>query len=178
MDIVTIECPNCGAAVQRNKGEYFGKCPYCGVEVGFDEMKEEVQFVEMQNRINDLNWKITTDKQYKKQLAKWNKGRNRLYFISCLFSTVGFLFAILSTEDDDAFITLGVSLILLALLTLFIGAPLKCIGYPALFEGNEDFASTKISRLGLLVKVTGIGFLLLCGTALCSAIVYAIFSGV
>ena len=176
MNIIKIDCPHCGAAVERKENEYFGVCPYCGCEVCFDEARAEAEVVDLRKKVNDLDWKITTDKQYKKQLAKWKKGRNRTYLVSCLFSTAGFLFAMLSKEEDDASITIGVSLLILAVLLIIVGAPLHCMNYPGFFEGNEDFESTKTSRLGMLGKVTGVGFLLLCGSAFCSAIICAIFS--
>lgn len=176
MNIVTIDCPHCGAAVERKKDEYFGVCPYCGCEVCFDDIKAESEVTGLRKKVNDLDWKITTDKQYKKQLAKWKKGRDRLYLISCLFSIAGFTFAMLSKEEDDASINIGMGLLIIALLLIIIGAPIHCLGYPAFFEGNEDFAGNKISRFGLLGKVVGTGFLLLCGTAFISAIIYAIFT--
>ncbi len=176
MNIVTIDCPHCGAAVERKENEYFGVCPYCGSEVCFDEAKAEAEVVDLRKKVNDLDRKITTDKQYKKQLEQWKKGRNRTYLVSCLLSTAGFLFAMLSKEEDDASITIGISLLILAVLIILIGAPLHCLQYPAFFEGNEDFSGSKTSRFGLLGKVTGVGFLLLCGSAFCSAIICAIFS--
>lgn len=176
MKIISIQCPHCGAGVERKENEYFGICPYCGSEVCFDDIKAESEVAGLRKKVNDLDWKINTDKQYKKQLAKWKKGRDRLYIISCLVSTAGFLFAMLSKEDDDAFINIGMGLLILAVLLLFIGAPLHCMNYPGFFEGTDDFKSTKTSRLGLLGKVTGIGLLLLCGSAFCSVIIYAIFS--
>ncbi len=176
MKIISIQCPHCGAAVERKENEYFGVCPYCGSEVCFDDIKAESEVTGLRKKVNDLDWKINTDKQYKKQLAKWKKGRNRTYIVSCLFSTAGFLFSMLSKENDDAFINVGVGLLILAVLLILIGAPLHCMSYPGFFEGNEEFESTKTSRLGLLGKVTGVGFLLLCGSAFCSAIICAIFS--
>ena len=176
MDIISIQCPHCGAGVERKQNEYFGVCPYCGSEVCFDDIKAESEVADLRKKVSDLDWKITTDKQYKKQLAKWKKGRDRLYIISCLFSIVGFLFVMLSKEDDDDFINIGMMLLIAAVLIIIIGAPLKCMGYPGFFEGTEDFKSTKTSRFGLFGKVTGIGLLLLCGSAFCSTIIYAIFS--
>ncbi|WP_294410964.1 hypothetical protein [uncultured Ruminococcus sp.] len=176
MNIIKIDCPHCGAAVERKQNEYFGTCPYCGSEVCFDDIKAEAEVEGLRQKVSDLDWKLTTDKQYKKQLSTWKKGRDRLYIISCLFSTVGFIFVMISKEEDDASVTIGMGLLILAVLFVLIGAPLHCLKYPAFFEGNEDFSGNKISRFGLLGKVVGIGLLLLCGTVVCSAIVCAIFN--
>ena len=44
MNIVSIECPNCGGRIDRDKSEYFANCPFCGTEVCFDEIKGEAQY--------------------------------------------------------------------------------------------------------------------------------------
>ena len=54
MDIVLIKCPNCGGNIERQKGEYFSKCPYCGAEVCFDEIKEEAQLGVLKDKIDIL----------------------------------------------------------------------------------------------------------------------------
>ncbi len=174
MKIISIQCPHCGAAVERKENEYFGVCPYCGSEVCFDDIKAESEVTGLRKKVNDLDWKITTDKQYKKQLAKWKKGRDRTYIVSCIFFTAGFIFAMSSKEADDAFVNIGMGLMILAVLLMFIGSSLHCMSYPGFFGGNEDFKNTKTTRLGLLGKVIGVGLLLLCGTAFCSAIICAI----
>ena len=88
MDIVKIQCPNCGAPIERKQGAYFGKCPFCGVEIGFDEMKEEVQFGDMQNRINVLENQNQIVLAHRKALDKWLKGRTimfiAVFITSCL----------------------------------------------------------------------------------------------
>jgi len=176
MDIISIHCPHCGAAVERKQNEYFGTCPYCSSEVCFDDIKAEAEVEGLRQKVSDLDWKMNTDKQLKKQLAKWKKGRDRTYIVSCLVSIAGFLFAFLSKEGNDDSVMIGVMLLIIAVLLLFIGASLHCMNYPGFFDGNEDFKSTKTSRLGLFGKVVGIGLLLLCGTAFCSLIICAIIS--
>ena len=86
MDIVEIECPNCGAPVERKQGDYFGKCPFCGVEIGFDEMKEEVQFGEMQNRINILENRDAVDMSHRRSLDRWLRSRNIMMAVMGIFS--------------------------------------------------------------------------------------------
>ena len=51
-DIVTITCPHCGGQVDRVDNAFFAKCPYCGIEVAFNEIKEEVQVGEYRERID------------------------------------------------------------------------------------------------------------------------------
>ena len=91
MDIVEIECPNCGAPVERKQGEYFVKCPFCGVEIGFDEMKEEVQFGEMQNRINILEKRDAVDMSHRRSLDRWLRSRNIMMAVMGIFSFLGFM---------------------------------------------------------------------------------------
>ena len=176
MKIISIQCPHCGAGVERKKDEYFGSCPYCGSEVCFDDIKDESEVIGLRNKVSDLDKRLNDEKQFKQQMAKWKKKRDRFYFIICIMSFVGFLCVSLSNSSEDGFIALGVGLLLSALGAMLIVAPLKCADYPIFKEENKPFMSENITKMGLLLKFLGIGFLLFCGTAFCSAIVYAIFN--
>ena len=175
MDSIKIDCPHCGAAVERQKGEYFGKCPYCGAEVCFDDIKAESEVTGLRDKVNDLDWQITSEKQYKKQLAKWNKNRGREYIIPCIMSFLGVLSVSLSTDENDDSVMIGIMLIICALLLLFISSVLKCLNHPAFVPGNEEYAGGKPSMLRMMGELLGAGFLLLCGSAFLSVILCAIF---
>ncbi len=175
MNIISIQCPHCGAAVERKKDEYFGVCPYCGSEVCFDDIKTETEVIGLRNKVSDLDKRLNDEEQFKQQMSKWKKQRDRLYIITSLMSFAGFLCAILSESTEDNFIALGATLMIASLMTLLIAAPLKCANYPTFKEQNKKFSSDNVTKLGVLFKFLGTGFMLLCGTAFCSAIVYAIF---
>ena len=169
MNIVTIDCPHCGAAVERKQNEYFGTCPYCGCEVCFDEAKAEAEVVGLRDKVSDLDKHLNAEKQYKQQLAAWEKKRTRLYLITGVMSFVGFLCTVLSSDSEDGYIAIGVTLILGALFGLLTVSLLRCADCPKPVDADTP-------KKGSFLKVFGTGFIILCGTAFLSAIIYAIFS--
>lgn len=173
MDIISIQCPHCGAGVERKQNEYFGVCPYCGSEVCFDDIKTEAEVIGLRNKVSDLDKRLNDEKIYKQQLAHWKKTRDKVYIITCIMSFFGFLCAILSDDSEGNLIAIGVTLLLISVFTLLIYSPLKCAGHPAFDVKNKNFGEN-ISKAGMLFKFLGVGFLLICGTAFCSAIIYAI----
>ena len=77
-DLVTIECPNCGGKMVRKTDEYFAKCQFCGGEVCFDEIKEEVQLGvykkkinKYENTINSYRQDYAIDESKRKSLKQW-----------------------------------------------------------------------------------------------------------
>ena len=88
MDIITLECPNCGAKVVRQKNEYFATCPYCGVEVCFDEIKGEAakgQIDELKDSVEGYKKEKEIIDEGRENLKRWSRWRNILYAsITCL----------------------------------------------------------------------------------------------
>lgn len=166
MSIVEIQCPKCGAAVERKENSYFAKCRYCGCEICFDEAKAESEVAGLRGRVNDLDSRLSREQQYKQQMKKWEKKRNIMYTVTGAMSFVGFLFAILS-DGDDGFIAAGVMLIIFALMGLLIASLMICARVPVPTDG-------KPSRVSKLFRTLITGFFLLCGTAFLSAMIYAI----
>ena len=166
MGIIEIQCPKCGAAVERREGSYFAKCRFCGCEVCFDEAKAESEVAGLRGRVNELDSRLSIETRNKQQQKKWEKKRNLMYLITSVMTFVGFLFAILSNGDDDC-MAIGALLIISAFFGLIIASPLICIEPPPFDEG-------RLSKLGRLFKTIGTGFVLMCGTAFISAIIYAV----
>lgn len=82
MDIITLECPNCGAKVVRQKNEYFATCPYCGVEVCFDEIKGEAakgQIDELKDSVEGYKKEKEIIDEGRENLKRWSRWRNILY---------------------------------------------------------------------------------------------------
>jgi hypothetical protein len=166
MGIIEIQCPQCGASVERKEGSYFAKCRYCGCEVCFNEAKAEAEVAGLRGRVNDLGSRLSMETRNNQQQKKWEKKRNLMYMITCVMSFVGFLFVILSDGDDDC-MAIGALFIISALMGQLIASCLMCIAPPPSDVG-------RLSKLGRLFKTIGIGFILMCGTAFISAITYAI----
>ncbi|SHM69835.1 hypothetical protein [Ruminococcus flavefaciens] len=168
MDIIKIDCPHCGAAVERKKDEYFGVCPYCGSEVCFDDAKAEAEVIGLRDKVSDLDQRINDDKQYKQKLAVWEKKRNRMYIITGIMTFIGFLCAAFSDSEEGALIACGVMLILASLAALLIVSILRCGDCPKPIDENTP-------KKGNFLKVFGIGMVIQCGAAFLSAIICAIF---
>lgn len=168
MNIIEIQCPKCGAKVERKKDSYFAVCHYCGCEVCFDEAKAESEVAGLRGRVNDLGSRLNKEQQYKQELKKWKRKRNIMYAVTGTMSFFGFLFTTLSSNVDDGYIAAGVTLILGALFGLLLTSIILCSFHPVPVD-------EKPSKVGGLLNTLGTGFLLLCGAAFLSAIIYAIF---
>ncbi|MCR5601426.1 MAG: IBR domain-containing protein [Ruminococcus sp.] len=177
MDIISIQCPHCGAGVERKKDAYFGTCPYCGSEVCFDDAKAEAEAIGLRGKVSDLDKRLNAEKQYKAAMKLWIKKRNRMYTITSLLFFLGFLAAVVSDDEEGDLIAIGVMLIMIALFSHIVCSILKCANYPLFRDEYKDFAIDNVSKTGLLFKTIGMGFLLMGGAAFCSAILYAIIHG-
>ena len=82
---------------------------------------------------------------------------------------MGFLCTVLSSDSEDGYIAIGVTLILGALFGLLTVSLLRCADCPKPVDADTP-------KKGSFLKVFGTGFIILCGTAFLSAIIYAIFS--
>ncbi len=91
MDIVSIKCPNCGAPVERKGSEYFAKCPYCNLEVSFDEIKEEAQIDELKDRIGSYEKMQSFDANKRADLHKWTVIRNVAFAVVGVLNFCGFV---------------------------------------------------------------------------------------
>ncbi len=171
MDVIKIQCPNCGASVERKNNEYFGVCDYCGSEVCFDDIKSEAEVADLRGQVNTLDRRIGAENEYKQKLAAWEKKRNRMYIITGAMSFVGFLLAALSVTEDDAFIVLGVTLLLGAVIGLTILSIYRTADCPKPTDPNAP-------RKGGFFRIFGTGALILSGAAFLSVIFAVIFCGV
>ena len=95
-DLVTIECPNCGGKMVRKADEYFAKCQFCGGEVCFDEIKEEVQLGvykkkinKYENTINSYEKDYANDESKRKALKQWMFKRNVSMAVSTIVTFSG-----------------------------------------------------------------------------------------
>lgn len=178
MDIVEIECPNCGAPIERKQGEYFGKCPFCGVEIGFDEMKEEVQFGEMQNRINILEKRDAVDMSHRRSLDRWLRSRNIMMTVMGIFSFLGFM--LVGTKEDtsssDKFITgIGVLCMLIAIAMLFVVPIISASLFPGYRSPNMPQVPKENSKIRMWVKLAFTGILVCLAGAIIAYIVSECF---
>ena len=141
MDIVTIECPNCGGRIDRAGDGYFANCPYCGTEVCFDEIKEEIQS-------GELN-----------KLRKWLKWRNIAFAAFWTLSFFAFFFVGLSTSLDpgnDALVGIGAVMFIMLFMLFFAGPAVLSTCYPDydLINGHVSYSD----RLVMWGKLAAISF--------------------
>ena len=90
MEVVSIECPNCGARIERKNNEYFAKCPYCGVEVAFDEIKEEAQIGELKDKVRTFEKTAGEDEEWRRKHRKWRTIRIVGLAVVGVFNFCGF----------------------------------------------------------------------------------------
>ena len=166
MDIVKIQCPSCGASVERKNDEYFGVCPYCGSEVCFNDARAEAEVNDLRGQLNSLDQRLDEEKMYKQQLAVWEKKRSRMYIITGIMAFLGFLFVTLSEDSEGALIAIGVMLLFGAVIGLIFFSILRAADCPK--PNNGGGAQSTIN----FFKIFGIGVLILCGAAFLSIIFY------
>lgn len=90
MDVVSLECPNCGGRIERKGSEYFARCPFCDTEVAFDEIREEAQIDELKDRIGTYEQRASEDEAKRARLHKWIMIRNLLLAIIGVLNFCGF----------------------------------------------------------------------------------------
>ena len=111
MSMISMECPNCGASVKRKKNQYFANCPYCGVEVAFDEIREESK--------GDVRG----------QIIRWKRIRNICLSVIGVLCFCAFAFAG-AKSNGDILVGIGTVCMILAV-TMIITAPIILGGkYP------------------------------------------------
>ena len=157
MELITLNCPNCGGVIQRKIDQYFVRCPYCGSEVAFDGIKEEAQLNGYKMRINDLEQSENADRKNREDMLRWIKARNIFMIIMSIahflsFSIVGYQVSI----DGDNWIGLGAIFFLISYgIYLFVNPFLAAIypAYNALSKRTE-----KGGKVIMWLKLMAIGF--------------------
>ena len=165
MSMVTIECPKCGGQVKRKKNEYFAFCPYCGAEIGFDEIKEEAQLGKYIERIDTLEKNEQESRGNREQMSKWLKLRNGMLI---LMTTLNFLGTCVEAGASLIFpnvwdyLTWGALAGVLCAAAVgiwLIGTPIVALRYPCydVFQEKKE----KAGRIKMLLLLAGIGVVLL-----------------
>ncbi len=163
-DIIAIACPHCGGRVQRENNAYFAKCPYCGSEVAFNEIKEEAQIGAYRERLDVLEQYENTDRAKRLTMQKWTRNRNIVFAILSILNFLGFFFVgISSYTEDDNWVGPGSILFLITFAGLLIAVPYFAVNYPgynALYKKDEKFG-----KLKMWVKLWAVAISLLLVTA-------------
>lgn len=132
MSIISIECPNCGANVNRKENEYFATCPFCGSEVAFNELKEEAAAGDYIDRINELEEEKDNDEKIRLKLKNWYNMRNGLFAIVGLFHWIGFSIVGSHLNDrDDTVVGIGVIFCMISWICFLFSPALLAAIYPA-----------------------------------------------
>ena len=172
MDIVMIKCPNCGGNTERRDGEYFSKCPYCGTEICFDEIKEEAQIGALKNRLNTLEENDREVQSVRDRLKLFYKFRNIYFAVISLLMIFGFTIITFADSDDPADETklgLGSVSVLISLMISFFVPMMLAAYYPSynIVTGKNDpkakilmWIKLALISVGLLVLSMIIAFLI------------------
>lgn len=174
MDVVSIECPNCGAKIERKPGEYFVTCKYCGGEVCFDEIKEEAQIGRLKSKLDVLEKKDKDEEAVRKSLQSWVKKRNITLGIMSFLQCFGFFLVGCSGEDpaDDGLVGLG-SMCILAAIGMLIAAPIVLGAlYPDynILSGQKD----STARIKMWLKLFGISLCICLVSAILAFVILSI----
>ncbi len=162
MDIVALECPNCGAKVVRQKNEYFATCPYCGVEVCFDEIKGEAakgQIDELKDSVEGYKKEKEIIDEGRENLKRWSRWRNILYASITGLVFFGFFFIGLSTGPDpgeDTLVGIGSVIMIFAIMLFFSGPTALGLSYPDydIVYGNRGV----MYKVSMCLKLAGVSF--------------------
>ncbi|MBP3204044.1 MAG: hypothetical protein J6M66_01330 [Lachnospiraceae bacterium] len=168
MDMVAIQCPNCGGRMERKEKEYFAKCPYCGSEVCFDEIKEEVQVDVYRDKAAELEQENNLYKENQKALQRWLRIRNIVFVITGLCHFLGFAIFAYDTESE-AVLWIGMIFLIIAWTVFFVFMPALSLSYP-----NYNIVTGKkesIYKWKMWLKLSGIGLGIFMVTAIGAVIV-------
>ena len=181
MDMVVINCPYCGGAVQRINNDYHANCPYCGREVCFDEIKEEAQLASYREKLVELQYSNSAlmnhrqqEEKSRQQLRSWIKKRNTFFVVITLLNAIGF--SIISAVDEDSdLMGLGVTMVLAAWTILITSVIIFTFSYPSynFLTGNNE----PVNRCALFFKLFGIG-IALCALGTFAGIILLLALGV
>ena len=175
-NIVAITCPHCGGQVQRANNEYFAKCPYCGIEVAFNEIKEEAQLGAYKDRLNVLEQNESIDTAKRLEMQKWVMIRNIVLVVISLLTFLAFVLVGMSTMMGiETFVGLGSICLLLALGGTLAAVPSLSVNYPgynALYRTNEKFG-----KLTMMFKLGGLTVGLMLVSAFVAYFVLRIIGG-
>lgn len=169
-DIVTITCPHCGGQVDRVDNAFFAKCPYCGIEVAFNEIKEEVQVGEYRERIDTLEHNENVDRQKRLTMQKWVLLRNIVLGALSFTNFMGFLLVgSVNMSGNEGPLGFGSILFLITIGGFLIAIPALSVNYPgynALYRKEEKFGKVR-----MFFQLGGVGLALLLVSAMLAYIV-------
>ncbi|MBR1470829.1 MAG: hypothetical protein IJ600_04210 [Lachnospiraceae bacterium] len=173
MDIVSIECPKCAGEVRRKKQEYFAKCPYCGTEVCFNEIREEAQVTRFREQAEILSGQKASYEARVKELKHWEKMRNIFMVIITVCNLIGWCCFGYATEMGDALENevpqwIGMLFLCVAFVCLLIFIPILGGIYPDydLLTGEKKAGA----RIKMSLKLIGVTVLLCMGTIIIAVI--------
>ncbi len=172
---VTFRCRYCGGEAVRNKNTYFALCPYCGMQVGFDELKEEAQVEFYRQRAQDLEQSSQGYFANRDKLKAWLKLRNRFYiFIFVMHFFAWLLIGYDAQTEQETHMWLGMICLIFALVVGGVFLPLMAMDYP---EFNILTGQVEKGRKGkMALKLIGTCLLLCVGSVILAFVVIAIFS--
>ncbi|MBR6451351.1 MAG: IBR domain-containing protein [Lachnospiraceae bacterium] len=173
MAIVEIECPNCGGKVQRIEDKFFATCPYCGSEVCFNEIKEEVKLGKYRDQINELKKSSQEEEEQRKKLQKWVRNRNLVLTAIGVLNLIGFLIgAYASIRDNDGAMGFAVLFMITGWVIFMCSIPLVGLAYPGynLLYGTSE----KGGKWKMALKIAGMGVLIQLVTAFVGVLVMSI----
>ena len=171
MDMVTFTCPNCGENAERKQNDYFAKCPYCGAEIGFNDLKEEAAEDVYKQKVETLEQRSALEQKINSQAAKWVKFRNISLVVMGVLHTAGFAaFAIADYLDNETGRGIGVVPLLIAWFIGFFMLPGSCIFYPK-YDLRTDRENNMI-QVKQAVKVFAVALMVAVTTSYAAYLIY------
>ena len=161
-DMVSIKCPNCGGHIEREENEFFAKCPFCGMEVGFDELSEESQIGGLRSEIDTLRRNEKEDTNRRRKLSRWIRLRNIAIGAIAVLHLLGFVLIGIAIDVEprrETPMTFGVVFVMLAWIGAVLAPVFLGLKYP-----DYNIITKKKERGGkfkAFIKILGINICLL-----------------
>lgn len=178
MDVIKLSCPSCGGSVTRKKTEYSAKCPYCGNEIGFDDLKEEAQVEYYNEKIKTMEKSKEEENSNRMNLKNWMRFRNGMFVIMTVIHTIGWT-AVGKSRGEDSMMWIGMLLLIAAWTILFLVTLLLAVAYPNvdIYTGKSKDGSKGVTFLKIYLKLVGTGLLLCMSTVFIAWIIQVLLWG-
>ncbi len=170
MEVIKMDCPNCGAHLKRQQGEYFAKCPYCDSEIAFDSLQAEATVDTYRQQVNTFETMEAGRSRIRLEQKQWNRLKYLLIAACGILNFAGFtMVGYCDLKETESLMGPGVCALLLAS-AIFLAAPI-CL---TLTVPDRDILTGE-KKPGIRIKTIIQMYLILFGVMILSIVLAALF---